>query len=409
MLSYVIEPLRHKKTFIDTNVYTEYGTVSANVGLNAVTEKWPLGEKRTETGFFETRTYGPAKVLIFHIPEYENKSVLETARQTSWKKFADAAKTGLFDSDSYAELCEIGFPKNLSDSDISTMVLLSGRSRTQVDAERIRLAEEKMSAAEEKADKSGWFDTKSKDELVSDLKKYGCYYAFADRLNKMQKEISENWVRISLPEYPKEKYVFYNDSIFEIKNFRKRPHLRNEAVDKNYDEDLSWSVTLGLKKFDWTASTECWRLNCRNIVDTDYGKDLVLKAFDLKDARSAYFNSFKALKELKNELDFYFKTEQEKFSKEADEFYDELLSKKVILNEVRRVICQDDDGNIYFAEYDPSYSHLKFRVINKDNVTDKLTVAIAAMDIHQNTIRRTREQLSKSNIYIAVKKKRMIN
>ena len=109
-----------------------------------------------------------------------------------------------------------------------------------------------------------------------------------------------DWVHVSMPKYPTEKHLFWNDGIYEIKSFYKRPHGPDN--ERNFEEDISWTVSLGLKKYDWAKTNVCWRLSCKNAGQDDVGRELLLKAFTIKDDRAAFFNACKALKEVRNEL-----------------------------------------------------------------------------------------------------------
>ncbi len=212
-----------------------------------------------------------------------------------------------------------------------------------------------------------------------------------------------DWVHVSMPKYPTEKYLFWNDGIYEIKSFYKRPHGADN--ERNFEEDISWTVSLGLKKFDWTGANVCWRLSCKNAAQGEAGKELLLKALALKDDRAAFFNACKALKEIKNELQHFKYEELSEFrGKGADEAYDKLRLVISISDDFRRTVIEDEEGNVVFADYTPG-SVLALRLVRKEYVNDDLRTLIAALDIHRRTIKMTKARLTNSDIFIAVKKK----
>lgn len=406
MLSYKLKPIRKKRTFTETNVYTNYGVVKANILINERTENWVPGVEKEELGYFETRQYGPAKVIVFRMPFVENPKAAAESRTNAWTKFYESAIHGSFDRESYIDMCENGFPANISEKDIERVFSLLGIDRKQFDYERERKALVEMNRVMFDSDINGYVSPETRQNLVNVLKETGCFYKHADCLRNFYENLKEDWVHVSIPEFPDKKYLVWNNVIYEIKSFYKRSHGQTCACDKKYEEDVSWSVSLGLKKFDWTGADVCWRLSCRNILDSDEGRNLLLKSFGIKDDRSAYFNACNALKDVKEELlNSEYGEVSEFYGDDADIKYDSLLQDStIILNCVRRLVVQKNNGDLIFAEYVPN-CQLTCKTVRKNEINDNVKTLISALNIHKRTIENTRERLSKSDIYLAVKKK----
>ena len=405
MLTYKIQLIRKKRSFAEVVIFTDYGQVTANILLNERTLSWTPGVDRFEKGFFETRQYGPAKVLVFRMPYVENPEAAAASRNSVWSDFLESSKNGFFNRSVYMDLCENGFPAQITLSDIDKVFRSLGMNRESFDCEREKCSLDAMNNVFASAETNGYVSEKTRKSLAETLKENGCYLKYADRLKHFYRILEKEWVHVSMPVFPNQKYLFWNDGIYEIRSFYKRPHGQTCASDKKYEEDLSWSVSLGLKKFDWTGAEVCWRVSCKNIVDSEKGKELLLRAFSIKDDRASYFNACSALKDVKEEL---LKSEYGKvfefYGTDADKYFDLLLQENIILNCVRKIVIENKDGSIVFADYEPNRI-LSCKTVRKEDVNDNVKILISALNIHKRTIEITRERLFKSEIYLAVKKK----
>ena len=195
MLTYKITPVRKKKTFIETVIYTDYGPITGNILINSATDTWTLNEERFQKGYLEMRQYGPAKVVVFRMPDVENPESFAAEKSGLWSEFLSAARNGSFDTQKYMSLCEKGFPSNVSENDIDNVFSRLGMNRSLFDAKRKINAESAVLELMTKADKTGYLSDTDKEKLSGTLKENGCYLAKADQVRNFCDEMNRSWIQ----------------------------------------------------------------------------------------------------------------------------------------------------------------------------------------------------------------------
>ncbi|MBQ6519147.1 MAG: hypothetical protein IJI14_10525 [Anaerolineaceae bacterium] len=406
MLTYTVTPLRHKRKYIEANVETAYGIVQADVLMCDETIKWPIGKERKVRGYIETKMYGPNRVLVLRIPLAENKEVFCNIQNTAWNNFAAEAKKGVFDESSYMSMCENGLPETIDFSVLSTYLMLLGKSYDDLEKMRRVKAEKIIDDYRQKSESQGYLDENDNHEMIAQLRSCGSLYDCADDVRDIYETLEKEWLKISFPEKPRYQYVFFDNAVYEIRNVYTRTHGQKKVKDENFNEDMSWKISDGLRTPDWVGSEICWRAYCRNIMGTDAGNAEYFKAQDILDAKRTYFDSIRYSKEIRTKIrDYFLSIPSDVFEgKSANSEYDSLLQQNIIFNSISQLLVENTDSYI-FTDYDPKNAVLERWICLKEVVPEEVYQMILSLSVHDKKIKWCRETLSKSDMYFATKGK----